>query len=163
MNAGPSPAGTNCAGESGADSRACRQWSLMAKYDTADWGVALANDRMYGRTVGAAPDAVFGGLNSSSKSDNRLTVNGWVKLDKTKIGAGVIRRNNDGLPARPDSDMWHLGVLHPVTPATGPVGPVGGPALPQCLCIQRQSDLGAGHLQLLQAHGGLCPGGVHQQ
>lgn len=116
VNAGPSPAGTNCAGESGADSRACRQWSLMAKYDTADWGVALANDRMYGRTVGAAPDAVFGGLNSSSKSDNRLTVNGWVKLDKTKIGAGVIRRSNDGLPARPDSDMWHLGVLHPVTP-----------------------------------------------
>ena len=26
VNAGPSPAGTNCAGESGADSRACRQW-----------------------------------------------------------------------------------------------------------------------------------------
>lgn len=116
VNAGPSPAGTNCAGESGADSSACREWSLMAKYDTSNWGVALANDRMSGRTVGTAPDAVFGGLNSSSKSDNRLIVNGWVKLDQTKIGAGVIRRSNDGLPARPDSDMWHLGVLQSLTP-----------------------------------------------
>jgi predicted porin len=116
VNAGPSPAGTNCAGESGADSSACREWSLMAKYDTSNWGVALANDRIYGRTVGPAPDAVFGGLNSSSKSDSRLIVNGWVKLDQTKIGAGVIRRSNDGLPARPDSDMWHLGVLQSLTP-----------------------------------------------
>jgi predicted porin len=116
VNAGPSPAGTNCAGESGADSGACREWSLMAKYDTSNWGVALANDRMSGRTVGTAPDAVFGGLNSSSKSDNRLIVNGWVKLDQTKIGAGVIRRSNDGLAARPDSDMWHLGVLRSLTP-----------------------------------------------
>ena len=116
VNAGPSPAGTNCPGESGADSKACRQWSLMAKYDTPNWGMALANDRMYGRAVGPAPDAVFGGLNSSSKSDNRLTVNGWVKLDQTKIGAGVISRSNDGAPTRRRSDMWHVGVLHPVTP-----------------------------------------------
>ena len=115
VNAGPSPAGTNCPGES-SDSRACRQWSLMAKYDTPTWGAALANDRQHGRNVGPAPDAIFGGLTSSSKSDNRLIVNGWVKLSQTKIGGGVIHRQNDGLPTRSKSDMWHLGVLHPITP-----------------------------------------------
>lgn len=34
VNAGPSPAGTNCPGESGTDSQACRAWSAMVKYDT---------------------------------------------------------------------------------------------------------------------------------
>ena len=43
VNAGPSPAGTNCPGES-SDSRACRQWSLMAKYDTPTWGAAVFVD-----------------------------------------------------------------------------------------------------------------------
>lgn len=116
-NAGPSPAGTNCAGESASDKQACRQWSAMIKYDTPTWGVALANDRMNGRTVGAAPDAVFGGLTSSSHSDNRLTANGWVKLGQTKVGGGVIRRTNDGLPARSKSDLLHVGFSTPVSPA----------------------------------------------
>ena len=115
-NAGPSPAGTNCPGESATDGKACREWSLMAKYDTAGWGVALANDRLQGRSVGAAPDAVFGGLDSSAKSDNRLTLNGWVKFGDTKIGGGLIRRSNDGDAIKPNSALWHVGVSHPITP-----------------------------------------------
>ncbi len=114
VNAGPSPAGTNCPGESATDTRACREWSLMAKYDTPAWGVALANDRQYGRTVGAAPDAVFGGLNSSGKADNRLILNGYVRVAGTKIAGGVIRRDNDGDAVKPKSDLWHVGVSIPV-------------------------------------------------
>ena len=115
VNAGPSPVGTNCPQVSG-DSKACREWSLMAKYDSAAWGVAAAYDRMHGRTLGPAPDAVFGGLNSSDKTDSRLSLNGYVVLGGTKIGGGVIRRDNDGNAARPKSDLWHLGAAYPVTP-----------------------------------------------
>ncbi|RYF45153.1 MAG: porin, partial [Comamonadaceae bacterium] len=58
VNAGPSPAGTNCAGESATDSSACRQWSAMAKYDSAIWGAALAYDRQNGRNTTSATDIV---------------------------------------------------------------------------------------------------------
>lgn len=109
VNAGPSPAGTNCPGQSATDSNACREWSVMIKYDTPGWGMALANDRVHGRSVGPAPDAVFGGLDSSEKSDNRLVLNGWSKVGDVKLGGGLIRRANDGSSARPDSDLWHMG------------------------------------------------------
>lgn len=113
VNAGPSPAGTNCAGENAADKRACREWSVMAKYDSPGWGVALANDKLYGRTVGAAPDAVFGGLNSSGKSDTRLVLNGYARFAGVKLGGGVLRRTNDGSAIQPKSDLWHVGVSAP--------------------------------------------------
>jgi predicted porin len=118
VNAGPSPAGTNCAGESGADSKACREWSAMVKYDTKAWGAAVAYDRINGRTVGAAPDAVFGGLTSSSLSDARLMVNGYVNIAAVKIGGGVIHRKNEGtVRTPPKSDLWYLGASYPLTPA----------------------------------------------
>lgn len=117
VNAGPSPAGTNCAGENGADAQACREWSALLKYDTKTWGAALAYDEMKGRTLGAAPDAVFAGLTSSSKSDTRLTVNGYVKLAGMKIAGGVVRRNNDGSTTKPKSDLWFLGAAYPLSSA----------------------------------------------
>lgn len=48
VNAGPSPAGSNCAGESGTDKQACREWSALVKYDAPMWGAALAVDEMRG-------------------------------------------------------------------------------------------------------------------
>ena len=117
INAGPSPAGTNCPGESSTDSKACREWSLMAKYDTKTWGTAFAYDRQHGRTLGPAPDAVFGGLNSSDKTDSRLILNAWTKVGDVKVGGGLIRRDNQGSATRPDSDLWHLGASMPVSPA----------------------------------------------
>jgi predicted porin len=117
VNAGPSPAGTNCAGENGADAQACREWSALLKYDTKTWGAAVAYDAMKGRTLGPAPDAVFAGLTSSSKTDARLTVNGYVKLAGLKIGGGVVRRDNDGSTTKPKSDLWFLGAAYPLTSA----------------------------------------------
>lgn len=117
VNAGPSPAGTNCPGESGSDSKACRAWSAMAKYDTADWGAALAYDRANGRSLGAAPDAVFGGLDSSAKSDSRLSANGWLRVAGAKFGAGLIRRHNEGDAVKPKSSLWYLGASYPLSPA----------------------------------------------
>lgn len=117
VNAGPSPAGTNCAGEQAGDSQACREWSVMAKYNAPTWGVAVSNDRIYGRTVTDASSPVFGGLNSSSKADNRLYLNGWVSLGQTRVGAGVIARKNDGAAILRDSQMWYLGASTPLSSA----------------------------------------------
>ena len=116
VNAGPSPVGTNCPGESGSDAQACRAWSLLAKYDTPSWGAAVAYDLQHGRTLGAAPDAVFGGLNSSAKTDTRLSVNGYAKFGDAKVAAGVIRRDNDGSTTRPKSDLWFVGASYAITP-----------------------------------------------
>jgi predicted porin len=116
VNAGPSPAGTNCPAQNN-DSKACREWSVMAKYDTPQWGVALANDRLYGRALTGGTDAIFGGLNSSDKSDNRLIVNGWFKVGEVKVGGGMIQRKNDGSATRPDSHLWHVGANMPLSQA----------------------------------------------
>lgn len=110
VNAGPSPAGTNCAGENAADSSACREWSTMVKYDTPDWGVAFAFDELRG---GAG---AYGGLNRSSLKDRRTVVNGYVKWAGSKFGGGLIRRDNDAVVATPRSDLWYFGVSHPFTP-----------------------------------------------
>jgi predicted porin len=115
VNAGPSPAGTNCPGESGADAQACREWSALLKYDTTGWGAALAYDTMTGRTPGSATDGVFAGLTSSAKSDTRVTVNGYVKFSNLKLGGGVVRRHNDGNLTRPNSDLWFLGATYPLS------------------------------------------------
>ncbi|WP_082493053.1 porin [Acidovorax sp. Leaf160] len=115
VNAGPSPVGTNCAGESASDSKACRQWSAMVKYDSPVWGAAVAYDRQNGRNTAGATDVVFGNLNTSAKTDSRLSVNGYVKLAGAKIGAGVVRRDNDGDATKPRSDLWFVGASYPLT------------------------------------------------
>lgn len=111
------PAAANCAGENGADKKACREWSALVKYDTPSWGAALSYDTMNGRTPGAAPDAVFAGMNSSSTSDSRLSLNGYVKVAALKVGGGVIRRNNEASVIRPKSDLWYVGAAYPLSPA----------------------------------------------
>lgn len=108
VNAGPSPAGTNCAGESATDSRACREWSAMAKYDTPRWGAAVALDELRG-----GPGA-FAGLTSSAMKDRRISVNGYIKLGEGQLSAGLIRRNNDASIAAPRSDLWYVGGSYPV-------------------------------------------------
>ena len=109
VNAGPSPGGTNCAGELAGDARACREWSALAKYDAANWGTALAVDDLRGG-VGA-----FAGLTSSSLRDRRLSANGYVKLGSSKLAAGVIHRDNEGSAATPRSNLWYLGVSQPLS------------------------------------------------
>jgi predicted porin len=108
VNAG-NPAGTNCAGE-GNDGRACREWSLLAKYDGASWGAALAVDEIRG-----GPGA-FAGLASSAAKDTRLSVNAYADLVGLRIGLGLIRRDNDGSARAPRSDLWYAGVLYAATP-----------------------------------------------
>jgi len=106
VNAGPSPAGTNCAGENSADKKACREWSAMLKYDAKNWGVALASDTINGGT------GAFAGLVRSDLSDTRVSANGYFKVGAAKFTAGVIRRDNEGSAATPRSDLWQVGAQY---------------------------------------------------
>lgn len=108
VNAGPSPSGTNCAGENPADSRACREWSTMLKYDAASWGVAIAYDSLRG-----GPGA-FAGLTRSALTDDRLSVNGYFMLGQTKIAGGWLRRDNQASATRV-SDLFYSGASFPIT------------------------------------------------
>jgi predicted porin len=109
-NAGPSPAGTNCAGESATDKQACREWSALVKYDAPAWGAALAIDELRG-----GPGA-FAGLTSSGMKDTRIAVNGHAKLGAAKLGAGLIRRDNEASVATPRSDLWFVGASYGLSP-----------------------------------------------
>jgi len=102
------PGATNCAGESASDHRACRAWSVLLKYDAADWGVAAAQDTLRG-----GPGA-FANLGSSALSDTRTNLNGWVRLGGIKLGAGVLHRHNGGNAATPRSDIAYVGLSAPL-------------------------------------------------
>ncbi|MFJ1258270.1 porin [Cupriavidus sp. CuC1] len=117
VNAGPSPSGSNCAGENSADRSACREWSALLMYENKLFGVAAAYDSIRG-----GPGA-FGGLTRSGFSDNRISLNGYVLLPETKMGLGVIRRDNDGSPT-PRSDLWYGGVAYDITAAFTVAGQV---------------------------------------
>ncbi len=102
----PSAAG-GCAGESPSDYRACKAMSVLLKYDTQTWGVAGAFDRNYGGGGTGSP------LPTSSQTDTRELINGYVKFGTGTVGAGYIHRINHGVVApgvvNKASDYWWIG------------------------------------------------------
>jgi len=82
----------------------------MVQYATGWWGVHVAYDSLRG-----GPGA-FSGLVNSDLTDDRLSVGGYMILERAKIGAGVIRRDNDG-SRTPRSELWYLGASYEITPA----------------------------------------------
>lgn len=103
--AGPAgPQATNCAGESAADSSACRQVTTMAKFDSAAFGVAGSYDRMHG-----GADALFG-LNSSKFTDTRSTLGAYIKAGTIKVAGGVLHRSNEST-ASFSSNLIHIGAM----------------------------------------------------
>jgi predicted porin len=110
VNAGPGPSGSNCAGEIAGDSKACRAMSAIVKYDAAQWGAAVAVDRINGGT------GAFAGLTSSALTDTRTVVSGYAKFAGAKLGAYLLQRNNQGSAATPRSKLYFVGASYPVTP-----------------------------------------------
>lgn len=102
------PAGTSCAGESATDSHACREYSAMLRYDTPQWAVVSAYDRLYGGTGAAA------GLNSSDKTDSRMHAAVLAKLAAWRIGVGAIIRNNEG-NVTPRSNLYYAAAAYKLT------------------------------------------------
>lgn len=115
VNAGPGPAGANCAGENPADHSACREWSALLQYETNWWGIATAYDSLRG-----GPGA-FAGLVRSSLKDDRLSVSGYMLLPKAKLGLGIINRHNEGSTTS-HSQMYYAGASYDVTPALNIAG-----------------------------------------
>jgi predicted porin len=104
------PAATGCAGESPADSKACRQYTALLGYEVKAYGINASFDKLHGNT-GAA-----NGLTSSSNYDRRVTVNGYWMFGGTKLGAGVVDRTTNAVTGITESELYYLGVSHPVTP-----------------------------------------------
>jgi predicted porin len=100
-NAG-GPGGTNCAGENGLDAQACREWSVMLRYDTPAWGLTSAYDRKNGGTGAAA------GLTRSDLNDSRLHVAGYTKFGAWRLALGGVVRNNEGSATTPRSNLYYF-------------------------------------------------------
>jgi predicted porin len=103
------PAATNCAGEVGGDSKACRQITGLVGYETKAWGLNASWDQLRGNTGAAA------GLTSSDNTDVRKTANGYLMLGVTKLGGGVIKRetNANAATGKSQSDLYYFGASHP--------------------------------------------------
>lgn len=110
VNAGPGPAGTNCAGENPSDTQACRAWSAMVKYDAATWSLGASYDSIRGG------NGAYAGLTSSGMKDDRLAISGYANVAAAKIGGGVVLRDNEASP-NSRSDLWFGGVSYAATPA----------------------------------------------
>jgi predicted porin len=110
VNAGPSPAGTNCP-QSATDSKACRETSLLLKYDSSNWGMAVATDQILG---GAG---AFGGMTSSALTDTRTMLNGYYRLNALTVGAGMMQRKNEGSLLTPKSSLGYLQASYKISPA----------------------------------------------
>jgi predicted porin len=101
------PGSTACGGELAADKQACRQVTAMLGYDTPKYGMAVSYDVLNG-----GPNAGFG-LNRSDYDDRRIGVNGYVMVDKLRIGGGVIERDTDAL-LDTATRLMQIGASYPV-------------------------------------------------
>jgi len=84
-----SPAAGGCP-PSSTDNKACRAYSGVLQYATSKWAIAGTFERDYGGTGPNTP------LPLSSQTDTRNILSGWVQLSTTKLGAGIIHRDNEG-------------------------------------------------------------------
>lgn len=121
---GNSPGQGTCTGSIPGNAAACREWSALARYDVASWGVAASYDEQRGGPGasanlfnGAAPFA----LTDSGDKDARTQLNGYVKFGGLKVGGGWLgRRVQTIVPATPSvrSDTYYATAAYTVTPFT---------------------------------------------
>jgi predicted porin len=109
-NAG-GPGGTNCAGENGADAQACREWSVMLRYDTPHWGITSAYDRKNGGAGAAA------GLTRSDLADSRAHLAAYTKFGAWRLALGSVVRKNEGAPTVPRSNLYYFDGAYKVNSA----------------------------------------------
>lgn len=109
--AGPAgPSATNCPGLVAGNRLACRQYTLLAGYDSPQFGFALSYDAMRGGIGAMAP------LTSPSDIDTHFVADGYVNYGKGKLGAGWIRRNLD-TSQHMQSDIFFVGGNYALSPA----------------------------------------------
>ncbi|MCL2297668.1 MAG: porin [Proteobacteria bacterium] len=110
-----SPAG-NCGGEQG--NRACTSWSALVKYNAAQWGVTGAFEEIRGGSsatpIIVVPGAAGIAFNHSGDKDQRYHLNGYVKINQTKIGGGWLYRNIATDARNLHTNLYYLGASVPV-------------------------------------------------
>ena len=108
--AGPAgPAATNCPGQVAGNFVACRQYTALLAYDSANFGVAASYDVLRGGAGASAP------LNNSAYTDTHNVIDGYVTFGSTKIGIGWIR-NNMAAATHLQTDIFFAGATYYVTP-----------------------------------------------
>ncbi|RDV00929.1 porin [Trinickia dinghuensis] len=98
---GTTSVASDCPGET-TPSTECREYSTLLKYEGKNWGITNSYERQYGGT-----SATWGGLTSPKKTDSRFIISGHVDISKASIGAGWIRRDDEGI-ATPKSNLFWL-------------------------------------------------------
>jgi len=120
---GNSPGQGTCAGAIPGNYNACRQWSVLLRYDANAFGVAASYDEQRGGPGAAAN--LFNGtapiaLTNSGDKDARTQLNGYIKLGQLKVGGGWLgRRVQTVSPTLADvhTDIFYLTGTYFVTPA----------------------------------------------
>lgn len=101
---GTSPSASNCPGEV-PHSRACRQGTVMLKYDNSRNRFAVSYDVMNG-----GPGAALG-LGAANYTDDRAVLTGYGTLGAARFNAGVIHRNrHTDVVYR--SNLWYAGLSY---------------------------------------------------
>ena len=117
------PGEGTCAGSIPGNANACREWSLLLKYDATSWGTAAAYDRQQGGPGSAVN--MFNGLtplafSSSGNKDSRLVLDGYVKFGQLTVATIWQNRHVDSgsvtLPTV-SSNQYTLEAQYQVTPA----------------------------------------------
>lgn len=121
---GNSPASGICAGSVPGDATACRDWSVMLKYDAPYFGAAASYEEQRGGGANAAANFYDGvtptALPDAAEKDIRTQVSAYTKFGKAKIGGGWLnRRVETTSTAIPDvhSNLFFLGASYYFTPA----------------------------------------------
>ncbi|SAK93857.1 porin [Caballeronia hypogeia] len=119
---GNSPGQGTCAGAIPGDYNACKQWSVLLRYDASAFGVAASYDEQRGGPGAAAN--IFNGLapiplTNSGDKDARTQLNGYFKVGQLKVGGGWLgRRVQTVSPGLADvrTDIYFLTGTYYVTP-----------------------------------------------
>jgi predicted porin len=109
--AGPAgPQATNCGGQVPGNFLACKQYTALLAYDSANFGVAVSYDLKRGGAGASAP------LNNSAYTDAHNIVDGYAIFGPVKVGAGWIR-NNQSAATHLQTDIFFGGATYYLTPA----------------------------------------------
>lgn len=97
---GSSVVASDCAGETD-DVNQCREWAAMVKYDSSNWGLSTAYERIYGGTA-----STYGGLTSPDRTDSRFLLGGYFMIHAARIAVGWVNRDNEGIDTPESNLVW---------------------------------------------------------
>ncbi|MPW10953.1 porin [Paraburkholderia sp. CNPSo 3155] len=109
--AASAPGATGCAGQVPGDYQACKQFTGMVMYDTANYGASASYDQMRGGSTS------FGPITSSADKDSHIQATAYYKFGNNKVAAGYIRHNvNIAAQGQYHTDLFFVNGTYMPTP-----------------------------------------------